>query len=231
MKLGLFADPHYSSKAVTCGIRYNSQSLRKIREAYDCFEKEKCDLIVCLGDLIDTEIEENKVKSNLLAIADVIHSVDVPTVCIMGNHDAFSLGADEFYSVLGDCRPRDIETHGKRLIFLDACYYKSGERYAKGDGDWTDTFYPQAPQLRNVLDNSDGDVYLFIHQNIDPAVDAEHRLHNADSLFNIINESRVVKIVFQGHFHAGCRSEYDGVKYITLPAMCQNEGAYYVFEI
>ena len=56
MKIGIFTDSHYSSADITCGCRYNNQSLRKIREAYDFFEKANCDLVVCLGDLIDTEL-------------------------------------------------------------------------------------------------------------------------------------------------------------------------------
>ena len=55
MKLGLFADPHYSSAEVTCGNRYNSRSLQKIKNACARFEREKCDLIICLGDLTDSE--------------------------------------------------------------------------------------------------------------------------------------------------------------------------------
>ena len=43
-------------------------------------------------------------------------------------------------------------------------------------------------------------------------------------MFTIVRESGAVKAVYQGHFHPGCRSEYDGVSYITLPAMCEGEG-------
>ena len=58
-----------------------------------------------------------------------------------------------------------------------------------------------------------------------------HRLGNADHVFSVIRESGRVKAVFQGHFHPGCRSEYDGISYITLPAMCESEGAYFAMEI
>ena len=50
----MFSDAHYSSAAST-GLRLNNQSLRKIREAYACFAEQGCELVVCLGDLIDTE--------------------------------------------------------------------------------------------------------------------------------------------------------------------------------
>ena len=231
MKLGLFSDPHYSSAELTCGVRYNSRSLAKIREAYQFFKEQKCDLVICLGDLIDKEETVELVRENLEKAAKVINGSKIPTVCLMGNHDAFALGRDEFYSALSEFAPHDTEIDGKLLLFLDACYFKNGKPYAQGDDDWTDTFYPHEQHLADTLKAAHGDVYLFIHQNIDPAVDGDHRLYNADSLFELINQSGHVKAVFQGHFHAGKESEYNGVRYITLPAMCQSNEAYRVIEI
>jgi DNA repair exonuclease SbcCD nuclease subunit len=231
MKLGLFSDPHYSSAPLTCGVRYNSRSLAKIREAYQFFKEQKCDLVICLGDLTDKEKTPERVRKNLDEIASEMRDSDIPTFCLIGNHDAFALGRDEFYSALSEFAPRNTEIDGKLLLFLDACYFNDGKPYQAGDDDWTDTFYPYAQHLSDALGAAQGDVYLFIHQNIDPAVDRDHRLCNADALFELINASGRVKAVFQGHFHAGRTSEYNGVRYITLPAMCQNDKAYYVFEI
>ncbi len=231
MKLGIYTDSHYSSHELTCGVRYNSQSLRKLREAYTHFATEACDLIVCLGDLIDKESTTDKVIENLSAVAEVIRSTAIPTVCVRGNHDAFELEEHDFYAILGITPPHDLHMDGKRLLFLDTCFFSDGSPYRKGDSDWTDTFYPHADRLAEELNAASEDVYLFLHQNLDPAAPENHRLSNADRLFRIINESGKVKAVFQGHYHAGCRSEYSGVPYITLPAMCENEGAYYIFTL
>lgn len=232
MKIGIYTDSHYSSQAVTVGIRHNSQSLRKIKEAYDFFKKEDCQLIVCLGDLIDTETTEKKEIENLTEIAKVIGKSDILTVCIMGNHDSFALDRNRFYEILGITPADRLYLGGKRLLFLDACYFKNGRRYAPGDSDWTDAFLPNAEKLRGILaEPAAGDTYIFIHQNIDPAVRADHRIFNAHEIFTLINESGKVKAVFQGHYHPGCNSEYNSVKYITLPAMCENENAFWVYEI
>lgn len=69
MKVGLFSDPHYSTAPVTCEKRYNNQSLLKIQTALNHFQAENCDLVICLGDLIDTE--ENHVQEiiNLQKVA------------------------------------------------------------------------------------------------------------------------------------------------------------------
>ena len=68
MKMGLFTDSHYSSAEMTCGNRYNSKSLYKIKKAFEYFQNEKCDLVVCLGDLIDKEDDHKKEVKNLKEI-------------------------------------------------------------------------------------------------------------------------------------------------------------------
>ncbi|MGN0172139.1 MAG: metallophosphoesterase family protein [Acutalibacteraceae bacterium] len=223
MKIGIFTDAHYSSQDITCGNRRNSRSLLKIRQAYSFFETQKCELILCLGDLIDRECSHSKEIENLREVAKVIRQFDIPSICLMGNHDAFAFEAAEFYTILGGCVPEDRRIDGKKLLFLDACYFKSGKHYSVGDTDWTDTYFPNAADLESRLADTVGDTYLFLHQNLDPAVPQNHRLFNADRIRDIAQNSGVVKAVYQGHYHAGKISEYNGVAYITLPAMCENE--------
>ena len=227
MKIGIFSDSHYSSVKVN-GNRYNSQSLRKIKEAYDLFKKEECELVVCLGDLIDTEPTQEKEISNLREIAQVIRASGMQTVCVMGNHDAFALTPETFYETLGFSHVEELSVDGRRLLFLDACYFKDGRHYAPGDSDWTDTFFPAEKELREKLSEGSQDTYIFVHQSIDPAIRRDHRIFNADSLVTTIRESGKVKTVFQGHYHPGIESEYDGIRYITLPAMCEQENAYFI---
>ena len=96
MKLGIFTDSHYSSAELTCGCRYNNQSLEKIREAYRIFEGAGCDLVLCLGDLTDTEKTYEQECENLLACKAVIDASPIPTLCLMGNHDAFVFTEEAF---------------------------------------------------------------------------------------------------------------------------------------
>jgi len=231
MKIGIFTDSHYSSRELSCGCRYNSLSLRKIKEAYSRFESEGCELIICLGDLIDTEATVEMEKENLRQIARVINASPIRTVCLMGNHDAFVLRAEEFYGILGLSEPNDMHLGEKSLIFLDACYFKSGKHYAPGDSDWTDTYLPGEEELRKRLAEAKGDTYIFIHQNIDSTVPNDHRLYNADRLIEIIGQCKKVKAVFQGHYHKGSDATLSGVRYITLPAMCEGEDRYLIKEI
>lgn len=226
MKLGIFTDSHYSSSELTCGCRYNSRSLEKIKEAYRMFENEGCDLVLCLGDLTDTETTYEKECENLRACAAVMDASPIPTLCLMGNHDAFVFTEEAFYEILGQKhRPHTVRTDAAMLIFLDACYYADGSHYGPGGGDWTDTYYPHTDALQNQLADADRSVCIFLHQNVDPNIREDHRLSNADQLRRIFEESGVVRSVICGHYHPGMESDVNGIHYLTLPALCERETA------
>ena len=116
-------------------------------------------------------------------------------------------------------------------MFIDACYFKNGNHYKPGDTDWTDTYFPYIEELKKRLSGISGDAYIFIHQNIDPNIREDHRVFNDFEIREVLEKSNKVKIVFQGHFHPGNNSEHNGIKYVTFPAMCENEEGYYVVEI
>jgi len=226
MKLGIFTDSHYSSAELTCGCRYNSRSLEKIREAYRIFEDAGCDLVLCLGDLTDTEKTYEKECENLRACADVIDASPIPTLCVMGNHDAFVFTVDAFYEILGLAhKPHTVHAEEMTLLFLDACHFASGAHYQPGGSGWTDTYYPYTDDLRRVLSAADRPVSVFLHQNVDPNIREDHRLSNDALLRRIFEESGVVRHVICGHYHPGMESDVNGIHYLTLPALCEHETA------
>ena len=231
MKIGIFTDSHYSSDEITCGNRKNNLSLDKIKEAYRFFEEQGCELAVCLGDLVDHEKTHQEEIENLKQAADVIRSSPLPTLCLMGNHDAFIFTREEFYRILGLPEPSEIILNGKHLFFLDACYFRDGTHYMPGDSDWENTFYPYTDELKTRLDGITGDAYIFIHQNLDPDISNDHRLHNADKINKILFDSQKVKTVYQGHYHPGNKSRHGGIDYVTFPAVCEYENAYFTEEI
>lgn len=231
MKIGIFTDSHYSSQKITCGNRYNSLSLSKIKEACRFFKTNCCDLILSLGDLIDREDTHEKEIYNLKEVAQVIHACKIPTFCVMGNHDAFAFVPEEFYGILQGCRPKSMSVGNKHLLFLDACYFRSGAHYTPAGGDWTDTYFPFTEELDKEIQSRNGDVYIFMHQNIDPAVMENHCLGNAAELRELFERSGKVRRVYQGHYHPGCRSLHNGIDYITYPAMCEHDGAYFIVDL
>lgn len=232
VKIGLFADPHFSSADITCTNRYNNKSLRKIEEAFKSFRENKCDLVICLGDLIDQEEDHTDEIADLIKISEIFSKYEMKISVVMGNHDCSAFDKNEFYEVLGQqYRPENIYCRSKNIIFIDACYYENGMSYKRGFADWTNTFFPKTEELQKVLSNVDGDSYIFMHQNIDPDIRSDHRVSNDNKIREILENSNKVKAVFQGHYHSGHMSEVNGIRYITYPAMCENELAYFVFEI
>ena len=129
MKLGLYSDPHYSSQEITGGNRYNSRSLDKMKAAYKEFEDAGCDLIVCLGDLTDTEDTKQQEEANMREIAAFFAACPIPTVVVMGNHDAYVFEPDEFYTLLGGCKPTDRVMENQTLMFLSANCNPDGSAY------------------------------------------------------------------------------------------------------
>lgn len=232
MKIGLFTDPHYSSQELTCGNRRNRLSLGKMRQAMEYFSAAGCDRVICLGDLTDTEATKAQEEANMAQIAALFAEFSMPITVVMGNHDAYVFTAEEFYALLGGCEPTDIHEGGVHLLFLDTNYTSAGVRYAPHGFHWDDVGLPDPDALRARLAALDGDVYLFMHQNIDPAIQAQdHRLANADEVCGIIEQSGKVKAVYQGHYHWGNRSARNGVEYITLPAMAVYDDTSIIIEV
>lgn len=232
MKIGIWTDSHYSTAEITCWNRYNSASLKKIYHALLHFHQQHCDLAICLGDLIDKENDHEQEKANLLQIVQVFDSFSFPILCLMGNHDAFTFTTDEFYAILGENRkPHFWQKDGKNLLFLDACHFQSGVHYAPGDSDWTDTFYPDTAELKKQLLLLQGDTYVFMHQNIDKGISTDHRLSNDAELRKILDQSGIVRAEYQGHYHPGFSSENAGIQYITFPAMCENDDAFFILDL
>jgi manganese-dependent ADP-ribose/CDP-alcohol diphosphatase len=119
----------------------------------------------------------------------------------------------------------------KSLAFVDANFFENGKGYAPGDTEWENTFVPNLDEIREEIESSLGDTYVFIHQNVDPDILESHRIANDVEFRKMITESGKVRAVIQGHFHDGKISCHDGIDYITVPAMCEHELPYYILEI
>ena len=75
MKLGLFTDPHYSTKELTCKTRRPSLSYGKIKEAMEHFISEKVDAVICLGDLVDDCGSREENVDAIKMIIDLIRDI------------------------------------------------------------------------------------------------------------------------------------------------------------
>ncbi len=221
LKIGLIADPHYSSDE-RIGNRYPRRSLDKIYSAAKAFKSANVDLILCLGDMINDEAGCN--EENLRRISEPLVSV---TECLLvqGNHDRELFTAEQLTKITGmTAAPCSVMRSGIRIITLDGNFYGDSSPYRLHDTDWTDTFLPenQLGLLRSSLAESGEDAYVFIHQCLDPHAEAHHIIRNGAEVRALIAASGKIKGVYQGHYHPGLESTVDGIPYHTLPAMCED---------
>lgn len=227
MKLGLFTDPHYCSLDVTCRTRRPRLSYDKVSEAMAQFRAAEVDLVLCLGDLIDDCGDHAQNVAHLTALMARIRSYGLPFYSLMGNHDAqvFTRAAfDELTE--GALPPARLDIGGHTLLFPETNVNDDGTPYIPGQVDWKNTAVSDAATalLRTHLSAPDAaSVYVFTHQNLDPAVQIDHIVRNAETVRRMLRESGRVRAVYQGHYHRGHENVIDGIPYHTLPAMCEGE--------
>ena len=224
MKIGLFSDPHYSRRELSGATRRPRLSYEKIGEALRCFREEKVDLVICLGDLIDSEGSAPQDRDNLSHIAVLLSSSGIETLVIPGNHDLFALDRYRFGVLLNmPLAPLHRRYGDVDVILLDANYFKNGQAYDGRPGDWTDTMIPQTQTewLKKELESAGDKTYVFSHQLIDYNMEQHHVVENAEDVCRILVDSGKVKGVFQGHYHHGGENEIGGVPFVTLRAMCE----------
>ncbi len=231
MKIGLFTDAHYCNFENLGGSRFPEAAYERIERGLDLFKKENVDLVICLGDLVDDCKNEKDNIDSIRKITSMIRSYGIDFYCLMGNHDYQNFTREEFdFLTDGAYPPFTLETEKSLLVFLDCNYEDSGEVYRKGEVDWMNTRLPedQIRKLRDCLSqNRRKKIYVFSHQNIDKDAPGSHIVHNADEIRALFNEYGNVEAVIQGHYHSGHKNIIDGIKYITLPALCEGEAEFF----
>ena len=224
MKIGLFTDPHYCKAEILCRTRRPSLSLSKVKEAMETFRKDGVELCICLGDLVD---KCDSLEESYMCLDErigMIRSYKIPFLLVPGNHDYTVFSAEELSERTG-CRippyTVDIETH--RLVILDANYRSDFRRFDIAGVDWTDSNLPpkQMEYLNDALNNSSKPCIVLIHENLDNTVESRHIVKNASQIRDIIEKSKNVSIVIQGHYHYGANNVINGIRYLTFPAVCE----------
>lgn len=234
MKILLFTDSHYCSRENACKTRRPILSYAKIDDMLNACPD--ADLILCLGDFIDDGGDPAANITHTETLMARIRADGRPFLTLMGNHDCHAFTREAFGALTGNAVPPLVLHEGATvLIFLNAGFSDDGTPYAPGKINWKNSWLPpeQLDAMRNALtDPGVRDAYVFVHQNLDPGVQVDHIIRNADAARAIIAESGKVRTVYQGHYHHGHEAVIDGIPYITLRAMCEGEeNSYRIVEI
>ncbi len=227
VRAGMITDIHYANKPPR-GTRYYRDSLPKLQDAVRHFNQIKPDFVVQLGDFIDAGKTLNQEIDNLKKIESLYAKLSMPRHYVYGNHCLHSLTKKEFKQHTGKSKNYESYDHnGVHFVILDACHRsKDGVDYQRKNFTWKDSFIPpkQMQWLANDLQKTKWPTVIFTHQRIDGLTQNNHRVTNASQVQKIIQKSKRVLAVFQGHSHQNDYSQIQGIHYVTLKACVENQG-------
>ena len=224
LRFGLVTDLHYADKA-PAGSRHYRETLAKLEEAAQLFEKEKPSHVVELGDLIDAADSVATEKKYLQTINKVFAALPGEKHYVLGNHCVYTLTKDEFLDGVGQKKSYySFDDRGFHFVVLDACFRSDGQPYGRKNFQWTDPNIPpeQVEWLRADLQQANGKTIVFVHQRLD--VSNNHGVKNAAQIRRVLEQSGKVLAVFQGHSHKNELKEINGVHYCVHRAMIEGSG-------
>lgn len=223
-RLGLITDLHYADKP-PAGTRFYRETLDKLAEAAAQFAKERPDIVVELGDLIDAADSVKKELGYVRRIHKAFAALPGRKYCVLGNHCVDTLTKAEFLGEVGQEQPHyAFEAGGLKCLVLDACFRADGTPYQRKNFKWNDANIPaaQLEWLAAELTAAAGQVVVFAHQRLDVAND--HGIRNAPAVRALLEASGKVLAVFQGHSHKNDLTDINGIHYCTLVAMVEGSG-------
>ena len=239
---GIVTDPHYADTA-SRGHRFYSESAVEMQECITFMNDKQVDFLIELGDFKDqcSPVSEQSTLTQLETIETIFKQFKGPRYHVLGNHDADSISKEQFLArventgIAQNANYYSFDSHGVHFVVLDANVRADGLDYDHGNFDWTDANIPckQQDWLKKELVSTSKPVVVFIHQQLDG--EDNHCVKNAAEIRQLLQASKRVLAVFQGHNHAGHYSLIDQIHYYTLKAMIEGTGlqnsAYAIVEV
>ncbi len=225
VKVGLITDLHHADKP-PAGTRFYRETLNKLAEAAQQFEKDKPNFVVELGDLIDAADSVKTEQTYLKQVNGVFAGLSKDRHCVLGNHCVDTLTKEEFLDGVEQKQSfYSFDRGGIHFVVLDACFRGDGKPYGRKSSKWNDANIPneQVDWLKDDLKGTTRKVVVFVHQRLDVAND--YGIKNAAEVRKVLEGSGKVLAVFQGHSHKNDYKEVGSIHYCTLVAMVEGAGA------
>ena len=226
LRIGLIADLHHADKK-PAGKRHYRESIPRVRVALERFRAESADLVVELGDFIDSAPTVEEELVHLKAMEKVFATFTGPRHYVLGNHCVHTLTKQEFLDHTAARKSYYSFDHGGlHFVILDACFRGDEVPYGRKNFTWTDTEIPRQERewLAADLEKTSHKTIVFVHQRLDLDPPSHYLVKSAAGVRKILEESGKVLTVFQGHNHVNDLREVRGIHYCTLPAVVEGAG-------
>lgn len=238
-RFGIVADPQYAP--VVPNLRSNrhyANSLWKLSEAIDTFNKEDLQFVVTLGDIIDRHWES---YAHILPVYDQLKH---KRFFVLGNHD-YEVAADYLTSVVRTAgMPQayyDFTGGGYRFIILDGndvttfapprndprreiAAKRLAELKAKGainaepwNGSLSDAQFSWLEATLKKAQSANEKVIVMGHYPVYPA--NQHNMWDSEKIVDLLTASPNVVVYFCGHNHAGNYGEAGGKYFVNFRGM------------
>lgn len=210
-RVGLLTDVHYIGDA---------EDMNRLYEAVAILNREKVDLLVVMGDLIEAS-DERSAKRLLGEAASLCEHFEGPIHFMIGNHDLDHLSKAQFYNAIDRFGERPhfcFDQGGYNFICLDGSFSPDGTEYEQGNFQWQEAYIPeeQLDWLRGRLAASLLPIVILSHQRIDEP--SEYSVVNDAAVCKVLQDSGKVRAVFQGHRHKEDFRELGSTSFYTLGA-------------
>jgi manganese-dependent ADP-ribose/CDP-alcohol diphosphatase len=233
-EFGIVPDAQYWNGDAS-GVRYYRNSLDKLMEASQTFNKQDVDFTVQTGDLIDRNI------ASFSTILPIYNMIEGPKYHVLGNHD-FPVTTDQVVDILGMpnqyydfkyknwrfvvldtndlslyANPVGSEKHQQAEVMYNSLKSNNEINAQTWNGGVSDE---QLTWLRGVLDKAaqtNEKVVVLSHMPVYPA--NEHNVWNDEEVIQELEEAGNVVAYFNGHNHAGNYGVKNGIHYVNLKGM------------
>lgn len=230
LRFGVITDLHYAD-IVPWERRFYRDSLEKLAVCVSEMNRQQVDFLIELGDFKDQGKDETTTLKFLEDIESVYTGFKGPLYHVLGNHDMDKISKEQFLAkttntgIKPDKSWYSYDSKGWHFVVLDANFLQDGTPYHKGNFDWTQAWIPQAQLdwLAGDLAATSLPTIVFIHQLLEQDSGKVY-VRNAAQVRSVLEKSRQVKAVFQGHHHRGAYMYLNGIHYYTLKGAIEGAG-------
>ena len=237
IRFGIITDSHYADRE-PANNRYYREAISKMKEAIDVMNTEKIDFVIHLGDFKDQDDKQQKKDTlkYLKALEAEYAKFNGPKYHCIGNHDVDSITKQQFLentvntNIPNNKSYYSFELNGYHFVVLDANYNEDGsDQFYKIEGtDWQNPNIPEEEflWLAKDLESTLLPTIIFNHHPLYEYFRGEYRFHinQYKQMQQLLEGSKKVVAVFQGHVHEEDHKELNGIHYITQLGMVDGSG-------